>query len=93
MWLVLQGYYWPEAGPANTMYVPGPILKACNNELVLLELGASRQANPAAKGAFTAQQWPSSILVKGAQSNVIRGSARQSGGCRHAFFLPYTLWD
>ncbi|CAL8467305.1 g6842 [Coccomyxa elongata] len=32
------GWYWPSQGPANTMYVPGPILKAGVNEVILLEV-------------------------------------------------------
>ncbi|GAQ91566.1 Beta-galactosidase [Klebsormidium nitens] len=35
------GHYWPTAGPQCTLYVPGPILKHGENELVLLELDAS----------------------------------------------------
>ena len=38
-------------GPANTLYLPGPLLKACNNELVLLELGNKMKADSSAKGA------------------------------------------
>ncbi len=38
------------------MYVPGVLLKACNNELTLLELGTTMKANPAAKGAFTGSE-------------------------------------
>lgn len=50
----MQGYYWPEKGPQNTMYIPGPLLKACNNELILLEVGAKMRANASPKGACTA---------------------------------------
>ncbi|BDA51062.1 probable beta-galactosidase [Coccomyxa sp. Obi] len=49
------GYYWPEKGPANTMYLPGPLLKACNNELILLELGTSMKADASAKVLLTDQ--------------------------------------
>ena len=31
------GWYWPLLGPQMTMYVPGPLLKASGNEVVLLE--------------------------------------------------------
>lgn len=54
----LQGYYWPVAGPQNTMYLPGPLLKACNNELILLELGNSMKADASAKGSAK----PASVL-------------------------------
>ena len=30
------GWFWPDAGPATTMYVPGAILHSGANELVLL---------------------------------------------------------
>ena len=50
--MVAQGYYWPEVGPQNTIYIPGPLLRACNNELVLLELGTTMTANASAIGAF-----------------------------------------
>ena len=30
------GWFWPDAGPATTMYVPGAILHSGSNELVLL---------------------------------------------------------
>ncbi len=36
------------------MYIPGPLLKACNNELILLEVGAKMRANASPKGACTA---------------------------------------
>eukprot|EP00884_Botryococcus_braunii_P022535 jgi/Botrbrau1/8966/Bobra.0148s0075.2 len=32
------GWYWPSHGPQETQYVPGPLLKAGDNELILLEL-------------------------------------------------------
>eukprot|EP00884_Botryococcus_braunii_P002883 jgi/Botrbrau1/12596/Bobra.0169s0124.1 len=35
------GWYWPTAGPTNTMYVPGPILKVGDNEIILLEVDAA----------------------------------------------------
>ncbi|EIE21208.1 hypothetical protein COCSUDRAFT_57119 [Coccomyxa subellipsoidea C-169] len=47
------GYYWPEKGPQNTMYIPGPLLKACNNELILLEVGTKMRANASPKVFFT----------------------------------------
>ena len=46
----LQGWYWPYLGPANTMYVPGPLLKACNNEILLLEVGTKKAADAKATG-------------------------------------------
>ena len=46
----LQGWYWPYLGPANTMYVPGPLLKACNNEILLLEVGTQKAADAKATG-------------------------------------------
>ena len=41
----MQGWYWPAIGPQNTLYVPGPVLQGCNNELVLLEVGDTLTAN------------------------------------------------
>ena len=32
------GWYWPAVGPQMTMYVPGPLLKGGENELILLEV-------------------------------------------------------
>ncbi|PSC67692.1 Beta-galactosidase 17 [Micractinium conductrix] len=32
------GWYWPSQGPQMTLYVPGPVLRAGNNEVLLLEL-------------------------------------------------------
>ncbi|CAL8466181.1 g5717 [Coccomyxa elongata] len=49
------GYYWPAIGPANTMYIPGPLLRACNNELVLLEVGNSMIADRAPTVVLTDQ--------------------------------------
>ena len=49
----MQGWYWPYLGPANTMYVPGPLLKACNNELLLLEVGTIKPADATATGGST----------------------------------------
>ena len=34
------GYYWPSKGPQTRQYVPGPVLKTGNNEIVLVELEA-----------------------------------------------------
>jgi hypothetical protein len=48
--IALQGWYWPYLGPANTMYVPGPLLKACNNEILLLEVGTQKVADVNATG-------------------------------------------
>ena len=31
------GWYWPLLGPQITTYIPGPLLKAGDNEIVLLE--------------------------------------------------------
>ena len=39
-----QGPYWPANGPQETQYVPGPLLKACDNEIILLETGGGRGA-------------------------------------------------
>jgi len=36
------GWYWPLLGPQMTTYIPGPLLRAGDNELVLLEF--SQQA-------------------------------------------------
>ena len=30
--------YWPAVGPQLTLYVPGPVLRAGTNDLVLLEM-------------------------------------------------------
>lgn len=46
----MQGWYWPYLGPANTLYVPGPLLKACNNEILLLEVGTQKPSDAAATG-------------------------------------------
>lgn len=32
------GWYWPAVGPQMTLYVPGPLLKDGDNELILLEV-------------------------------------------------------
>lgn len=32
------GWYWPVKGPQNTQYIPGPLLRDGDNELVLLEI-------------------------------------------------------
>ncbi|KAK9836149.1 hypothetical protein WJX81_004982 [Elliptochloris bilobata] len=32
------GWYWPSRGPANTMYVPGPLMRRGKNEIILLEV-------------------------------------------------------
>lgn len=53
-----QGFYWPEVGPANTMYIPGPLLKPCNNEIVMLELGVATKANVAPAGEIACQLKP-----------------------------------
>ena len=45
-----QGWYWPFLGPANTLYVPGPLLKACNNEVLLLEVGTQKGSDATATG-------------------------------------------
>ena len=57
-----QGYYFPAIGPANTMYIPGPLLRACNNELVLLELGNSMVADRAPTGVHASLHIPTSFL-------------------------------
>lgn len=33
------------------MYIPGPLLKPCNNEIVMLELGVATKADAAPTGA------------------------------------------
>jgi beta-galactosidase len=42
----LLGRYW-SAGPTRTLYVPGPLLRAEGNEIVLLELHAAAGARVA----------------------------------------------
>ncbi len=37
------GWYWPQVGPQMTMYIPGPMLRDGENELILLETVASPQ--------------------------------------------------
>ena len=32
------GWYWPSKGPQMTLYVPGPVLKPGENEVIFLEL-------------------------------------------------------
>ncbi|KAK9821791.1 hypothetical protein WJX81_004092 [Elliptochloris bilobata] len=39
------GPYWPAFGPQETQYVPGPLLKACDNEIILLETGGGMGSN------------------------------------------------
>ena len=39
------GWFWPTQGPQLTLYVPGPVLKEGDNEVVLLEL-ESKPDNP-----------------------------------------------
>ena len=31
------GWYWPLMGPQGTQYIPGPLLKAGSNEIILVE--------------------------------------------------------
>ena len=31
------GWYWPTKGPQNTLYIPGPLLHAGSNEIIILE--------------------------------------------------------
>lgn len=57
------------------MYVPGPILKACNNELVLLELSISRKADPTTKGVFSTPSTFSFASIKGALHRCMVGSS------------------
>lgn len=35
------GWYWPQAGPQMTLYIPGPMLRGGENELILLEVAQS----------------------------------------------------
>lgn len=42
----LLGRYW-SAGPTRTLYVPGPLLRAERNEVVVLELHAAAAARVA----------------------------------------------
>lgn len=35
------GSYWNDAGPQKTLYVPGPVLREGNNEIIVLELDYS----------------------------------------------------
>lgn len=35
------GWYWPQAGPQMTLYIPGPMLRDGENELILLEVEQS----------------------------------------------------
>lgn len=35
------GWYWPKAGPQMTLYIPGPMLRDGENELILLEVEES----------------------------------------------------
>lgn len=39
------GRYWNSAGPQQTLYLPGPLLKEKNNELVVLELEHTKTDN------------------------------------------------
>ena len=32
------GWYWPKLGPQGAQYVPGPLLKAGSNEIILVEV-------------------------------------------------------
>ena len=62
--VALQGWYWPQIGPQNTLYVPGPTLMACNNVLTLLEVGTTLAANASMTGARSPRTseacWPTS---------------------------------
>lgn len=37
------GWYWPSKGPQMTLYVPGPVLKEGDNEVIFLELGKKKK--------------------------------------------------
>ncbi len=32
------GWYWPDKGPQMTLFIPGPLLRPGDNELLLLEM-------------------------------------------------------
>ena len=32
------GWYWPDRGPQMTLFIPGPLLRPGNNEVILLEM-------------------------------------------------------
>ena len=32
------GWYWPDRGPQMTLFIPGPLLRPGDNEIVLLEM-------------------------------------------------------
>ena len=32
------GWYWPDRGPQMTLYIPGPLLRPGDNEILLMEL-------------------------------------------------------
>ena len=32
------GWYWPDKGPQMTLFIPGPLLRPGDNELILLEM-------------------------------------------------------
>ena len=38
------GWYWPARGPQVTLFIPGPLLRRGDNEIVLLEMDRSPSA-------------------------------------------------
>ena len=58
------GRFWSTAGPQHTLFVPGPSIKAADDEMVVLELEPSSRF----MGAFTladTRQWsPTTMLTK-----------------------------
>ena len=52
------GWFWPEAGPVTSMYVPGPWLRAGGNDVVLLGvLGAPHDLTRARSAAARPAGW------------------------------------
>ena len=46
------GWYWPQAGPQMTLYIPGPMLRDGENELILLEIAQSVEKPTGGLGHF-----------------------------------------
>jgi beta-galactosidase len=38
------GRYWTDAGPQKTLYIPGPVLKQGDNEIIVFELHGTENA-------------------------------------------------
>lgn len=64
------GRYWATTGPQMTLYIPGPLLRAGRNDLVVLELDAVDSSNP--QGALPMCWYPTQSRF--IQNHVFLGS-------------------